>query len=130
MQLTLEKVSPFMPTLTAAQQARVSAWLPVLQSMLNVRYGDRITTDPVIGNEIVFVSFAADALGRRLLKPGLIDQQSVGPASVRHNTRAHLAVWFLPEELSAMDEFLNGGGARSVRMAAPDAIRYSNLWQE
>jgi len=127
MELTLPKVTPFLPSLTTNQTARVTAWLPVLQLMLNGRYGAKITDTPDGGNEPLFVSFAADALLRRLQRPGgLIDKQSVGPASVAYNSRAHLAVWFLPEELDSMDGFLGSGGVQSVRMAAPDAIRFGN----
>lgn len=137
LQLTLEKVTPFLPPLTTAQRTRAEAWLPVLELLLNGQYGDRITTEPsgtdpvVPPNEPVFVSTAADAIGRRLAKPAaMVDQQNVGPAGVRYNPRANLAVWFLPEELSQLDKLVGIGSVRTVRTPAPDQIRYGNLARE
>jgi hypothetical protein len=133
--ISYAQVQPFLPPLNAARQARVTAWLPVLSVILTHRYGDRITDEPTLdddgntvpANEPVFLAIVADALERRLARPGLVDQQSVGPASVRYNSRAHLAKWFLPEEISQMDDIAGlGGSIRSVRTPAPDAIRFGN----
>lgn len=130
LELTMEKVQPFLPPLSATQTEKVNAWLPVLQLLLNARYGDRITTQAVDGipaNEPLFVATAADAIDRRLVRPnGLIDQQSIGPASVRYNPRANLAAWFLPEELAQLDGATGSGSIRSKRTPAPDGIRFQN----
>lgn len=126
--LTMEDVKPFLPPLTTAQQARVTAWLPVLNLLLDGRYGDKITTE----RRPVFVSTAADAIERRLSRPsGLIDSQAVGSANVRYNRRATIAVWFLPEELAQLDDVAGlGRGVRSVRTPAPDGIRFGNMMTE
>lgn len=127
------KLEPFLPALSMGQRDKVDAWIPVLELLLNGRYGDRITaqpsgTDPAIpANEPVFVSAAADAISRRLTKPaGLIDSQTIGPASVRYNSRAGLSQWFLPEELAQLDGALGIGSIRSVRTPAPDGVRFGN----
>lgn len=128
----MAKLAPFLPTLTAAQTARVTAWLPVLELRLNARYGDRITTEPsgtdpvVPANEPAFVSAAADSIMTRLARPGLVDSQAVGPANVRYNSRAALLKWFLPEQLDELDAIVGIGNVRSVRTPAPDAIRFGN----
>ena len=125
--LTLMKMDPFLPQMTADQRSKVVAWIPVLQLLLNARYGDRITTEPIGGNEVAFVSAAADAVSRRLTKPSaLVDSQAIGPANVRYNQRAHLAKWFLPEELSELDGLAGLSSIRTVRTPAPDAIRFGN----
>jgi hypothetical protein len=122
--LQIGDVTPFLPTLNGGQTARVDAWLPVVSQLLDARYGDTIVAD----NRILFVSAAADALERRLSKPaGLIDAQNIGPAGVKYNPRAALSRWFLPEELDQLDEACGlGGGIRTVRMPAPDAVRFGN----
>lgn len=131
--LTIGDVTPFLPPLNTAQTTRVTAWLPVLESLLNARYGTRIGPADVpegapASNRVLFVSAAADALERRLTKPsGLIDQQSIGGASVRYSSRAALSRWFLPEELDQLDEACGlGGGVRSFRAPAPNAVRFGN----
>ncbi|MBT2473306.1 hypothetical protein J7E68_01620 [Microbacterium sp. ISL-103] len=130
--LTMPKLAPFLPTLTAAQTTKVTAWLPVLALRLNARYGDRITTvpsgtDPVVpANEPAFISAAADSIMTRLARPGLVDSQAVGPANVRYNSRAALLKWFLPEQLDELDAIAGLGNVRSIRMAAPDPIRFGN----
>lgn len=122
--LTMEDVTPFLPPLSTAQQARATAWLPVLNLLLDGRYGADITTE----RRPLFVSTAADAIERRLTKPrGLIDSQAVGSANVRYNRRALLATWFLPEELAQLDDVAGyGRGVRTVRTPAPDGIRFGN----
>lgn len=123
----MQKLQPFLPPLTAAQQTRVSAWLPVLALRLNARYGDRITSPPTANpNEAAFVSAAADSIATRLARPGLVEAQTIGPANVRYNTRASLLKWFLPEQLDELDAMVGLGNVRSVRMAAPDGIRFGN----
>ncbi|WP_303708420.1 MULTISPECIES: hypothetical protein [Microbacterium] len=130
--LTMQKLQPFLPTLTAAQKTRAEAWLPVLALRLNARYGDRITTEPtgtdpvVPANEPAFISAAADSIMTRLARPGLVESQAVGPANVRYNARAALLKWFLPEQLDELDAMVGLGNVRSVRMAAPDGIRFGN----
>lgn len=124
--LTMELVEPFLPALKPAQQTRVTAWLPVLQLLLNGRYGDLITQEPDGGNEAVFVSAAADAIERRLGRPGMVLQQNIGPAGVRYDPRANLASWFLAEELAQLDEITGIGTIRSKRTPAPDAQRFGN----
>lgn len=125
MDLTIDEVRPF---LTAKQQsdARVASWLTALGPLLGVRYGSRITAEV----RPIFVNAAADAIGRRVDKgSAMVDQQSVGPAAVRWNTRSALGAWFLPEELAQLDEVARGGssGARTHRMAAPYGQRFGNL---
>lgn len=122
--LTMEDVAPFLPPLTAAQSTRVTAWLPVVSTLLDARYGAEITPE----RRPVFVSTAADAIERRLGRPsGMVDSQAIGSANVRYNRRASLAVWFLPEELTQLDDVAGlGRGVRSVRMPAPDGIRFGN----
>lgn len=122
--LTLEDVTPFLPPLTAAQTTRITAWLPVLNALLDARYGDAITVE----RRPVFVSTAADAIERRLGRPaGMVDAQAIGSANVRYNRRASLAVWFLPEELAQLDDLAGfGRSVRSVRTPAPDGIRFGN----
>lgn len=129
----MAKLEPFLPTLTAAQTTRAEAWLPVLELRLNARYGDRITTqpsgtDPVIPpNEPAFLSAAADAIVRKLGQPSVaVDAQTIGPANVRYNQRAHLLKWFLPEQLDDLDAIVGVGNVRTVRTPAPDAIRFGN----
>lgn len=127
----MQKLQPFLPTLTAPQQSRVTAWLPVLELRLNARYGDRITTDPtgtdLPANEPAFVSAAADAIMRKLAQPSaMVDAQTIGPANVRYNARAHLLKWFLPEQLDDLDVIVGIGNVRTVRMPAPDGIRFGN----
>lgn len=127
--LTIGDVTPFLPPLNAQQTTRVTAWIPVLSQLLDRRYGDNIApATPAPSNRVLFVATAADALERRLAKPtGLIDQQSIGPASVKYNSRAALARWFLPEELDQLDEACGlGGGIRSFRAPAPNAVRFGN----
>lgn len=131
--LTIEDVTPFLPTLSPAQITRVTAWLPVLDALLNARYGTHIgpaESEPegAASNRVLFVSAAADALERRLSKPaGLIDSQSIGGASVKYGARAALSRWFLPEELDQLDDACGlGGGIRSVRTPAPEAVRFGN----
>lgn len=119
----MAKLTPFLPTLSTAQTAKVTAWIPVLQLRLNARYGDRITTE----NEPAFVSAAADSIMTRLERPGgQIDSQTIGPANVRYNTRAALLKWFYPEQLDDLDAIVGLGNVRSVRTPAPDAIRFGN----
>lgn len=119
----MQKLQPFLPTLTAAQTTRAEAWLPVLALRLNARYGDRITVE----NESAFVSAAADAIMTRLSRPGgQIDSQTVGPANVRYNARAALLKWFYPEQLDDLDAIVGVGNVRSVRTPAPDGIRFGN----
>lgn len=129
----MPKLDPFLPPLTAAQTAKVAAWIPVLALHLNGRYGDRITTDPsgtdpvIPPNEPAFVSAAADAIMTRLARPAAqIDSQTIGPANVRYNNRAALLRWFLPEQLSELDVLAGIGSIRSVRTPAPDAVRFGN----
>lgn len=131
--LNLGDVTPFLPPLSTPQTTRVTAWLPVLNALLDARYGTRIGPVDVAegepaSNRVLFVSAAADALERRLSKPsGLIDAQGIGGASVKYNARAALSRWFLPEELDQLDDACGiGGGIRSVRTPAPDAIRFGN----
>jgi len=124
--LSADDVKPFLTPKQAAD-SRVEAWLTTLAALLTARYGNRITA-PL---RPIFVNAAADSIGRRVDKGSLmIDQQSVGPASVRWNTRSALAGWFLPEELSQLDEVAKGSaspGARTHRMAAPYGQRFGNL---
>lgn len=125
----MAKLTPFLPTLSTAQTTKVTAWLPVLALRLNARYGDRITSPPALNpNEPAFVAAAADAVMTRLTRPGgQIDSQTIGPANVRYNNRAGLLKWFLPEQLDELDAMVGLGNVRSVRMAAPDGIRFGNM---
>lgn len=109
----------------------------MLSILLTQRYGDRITQDSVdaegntvVGNQPVFLSVAADAILRKLARPPIpIQRQIVANAQVMYNERANIASWFLPEELVDLDALAWGGtvGTRTVRMSAPDAVRFGNL---
>lgn len=112
--LTLPALLPFTGPLKLAQQASVAAWLPVLDQILNARYGDRITEH----TEPAFVSAAADAVMTRLARPGLIAQQSIGPATVRYNERAALLRWFQPEQLDELDAITGTGNVHTVMLTA------------
>jgi len=121
--LTPEAVRTFLTPKQAADP-RVDAWCPVLAALLTARYGDRVTAQVTP----VFVSTAADAIGRRIDKPkAMVDRESVGPASVQWNTRSAIASWLLPEEVQQLDELVGMGGVRTVRMAAPSQVRFGNL---
>lgn len=126
MDLTWEKVSPFLSPRAKAQQTRITALLPVLQLRINARWGDRITADL----EPAFLDVAAAALQRRLNRDSRegVTQQSVGGASVSYDPRMPLSGWFLPGEIAELDETCGmPGGVRTVRAAAPDGIRFGNL---
>ena len=122
MELTPEAVRTFLTPKQAADP-RVDAWCPVLAALLTARYGDRITAELTP----VFASTAADAISRRIDKPqSMIDRQSIGAASVQWNTRSAIATWLLPEEVQQLDGLVGLGGVRTVRMPAPDQVRYGN----
>ncbi|WP_431800329.1 hypothetical protein [Microbacterium kunmingense] len=122
--LYIEDVEPFLPPLSDQKRARVEAWLPVINLLLDTRYGTRITDE----RRPLFVATAADAIERRMARPvGFVEQQGIGPATVRYGSRAAITGWFTQEELALLDDTCGlGGGVRTVRMAAPDAIRYEN----
>lgn len=124
MRLTEWTVAPFLPTLKPKQQERVNAWLPVLEVILNERYGNLITE----AREPVFISYAADAIMRKLDRSNReIQQQSIASASVRYDPRAKLTGWFYPSEIADMDSLVGLGAVRSARMSAPDGVRFGNL---
>lgn len=126
MELSWEKVSPFLSPQATLQKARVEAYLPVLQVRLNTRYGDRITENL----EPVFSEIVAEAIMRRLERGSRgIRRQSVGGASVEYDPRMPLTSWFTAEELSELDSLTGMGGARTVRMPAPYGQRFGNLYQ-
>ena len=123
MELTLPKVTPFLPTLTTAQTTKVTAWLTAISVSLTARYGDRITE----ALEPMFLSYTADAVLRRLQRENkTVAQQNIGPAGVRYTDKSGLGGWFWPEELADMDATAGRGGIRSVRTPAPDAVRFGN----
>lgn len=123
MELTLTKVEPFLPELTQAQTTRAEAWLTAIEVLLNTRYGARITTE----NEPLFLNYAGDAVLRRFQRDNkTIAQQNVGPAGVRYTEKSALGAWFWPEEISSMDSTAGRGGVQTVRMSAPDSVRFSN----
>lgn len=128
MDLTREKLGPFLPALTPDQGTKVDAWITVLGPLLNARYGDAITTEL----EPVFVSAAADAIIRRLGRPrnGAIEER-VGPASIKRDPSYLLSQWFLPEELTQLDELVGVGAGtiRSHRTPAPDEHRFGNRYR-
>jgi len=129
MDLTKEKLAPFLPALRADQETKVEAWITVLGPLLNARYGDAITSEV----EPVFVSAAADAIIRRLERPnsGAL-RERVGPASIDRDARFLLAAWFLPEELAQLDDLMGVGAGviRTHRTPAPDAQRFGNRLRE
>jgi hypothetical protein len=117
------KLEPFLPTLTPAQTAKVTAWTTAIEAWLTHRYGDRITE----AVEPMFVSYAADAILRRLQRENkTVAQQNIGPAGVRYTDKSALGGWFWPEEIASMDGTAGRGGIRSVRTPAPDAVRFGN----
>ena len=125
MELTYAKVAPFITVpVKSSQENSITAWLTAINVIFTERYGDAITAD----REPVFLSVAGDAVTRKLVKGAApIDAQSVGPASIRYTASSAAGGWFLPAELAQMDSICNKGGTRTVRMPAPDAIRYGNL---
>lgn len=121
---TLDDIEPFLdPALSTAEEARVEAWLPVLDLLLNARYGDLITE----AREPAFFSAIADAIRDRLDRPGNVLAQAAGPASVRYNDQAGLLSWFSPAALDQLDGLCGISGTSFVRTPAPDGIRYGNL---
>lgn len=125
MDLTWEKVSPFLSPRAKAQQERITAMLTVLELRFNERYGDRITEQ----REPLFYDIAAGALERRLDRDSRagIRRQSVAGAMVDYDPRMPLSGWLLPGELADLDGLCGLGGVRSVRAAAPDAVRFGNM---
>lgn len=123
MDLTVEKLVPFLPTLSTEQTAKVTTWVTVLGPLLNARYGEAITADL----EPVFVSAAADAVVRRFGRPksGAVEER-IGPAFVKRDPRFLLSQWFLPDELKQLDDLVGTGSIRSHRTPAPDAVRFGN----
>lgn len=120
----LADIEPFLdPTLTTAEETRVEAWLPVLDLLLNARYGALITDDL----EPAFFSAIADAIRDRLDRPGNVIQQQAGPASVRYTDRASMLSWFSPDALDQLDSLCGISGTSFIRTPAPDGIRYGNL---
>jgi hypothetical protein len=130
-ELKPEDLTPFL-TPKQATDSRVESWASVLAALLTQRYGDRITSQL----RPVFVSAAADAIGRRADKTSsMVAQESIGPASVRWETRSSLGGWFLPEELAQLDQLTSGvpTGTSTVRMSAPDGQRFGNVhthWED
>lgn len=122
--LVASDLQPFLTPnpLPSRKATLVQAWCPVLAALLNARYGDRITED----NQPVFVSTAADAIQRRLDKPNsMVVSQSVNGAAVTYS--ASLRSWFYDAELAQLDALVGVSGARSVRMSAPDSVRFGNV---
>jgi len=121
--LSLAELQPFLTPnpLPAAKASLVTAWCPVLDALLNTRYGERITFE----NAAVFASAAADAIQRRLDRSQRgVASQSVNGASVSYS--ASLWAWFYASELAELDALVGAAGVRSVRMSAPDATRFGN----
>lgn len=109
---------------SAAQTQRVEGWIAGLRVLLNNRYGDTLTTEV----EPLFLVYVADALQRRLDKMRqMLDSEGAGPFSARWSAASSLGAWFLQAELDEMDAVTGGGGTRTYRTAAPDALRYGNL---
>lgn len=120
---TLADVEPFiLPALKTAEEPFAEAWLPVLDLLLNARYGDLITAE----REPAFFSAEADAIRDRLDRPGNVAQQAAGPASVRYTDRASLLTWFSSESLDQLDALCGISGTSYVRTPAPDGIRFGN----
>lgn len=128
--LTWAAVLPFLSPRATAERTKTEPWLGPLQVLLNGRYGERITQAPADGNESLFVSFAGDAINRRIMRPADFDfvaQQGIGPANVRYRERVDLSKWFTKDELDQMDAVTGVGSINSHRTPAPDAQRYANL---
>lgn len=126
MDLTWANVSPFLSPRAKAQQAWIEPRLPGIALRLTRRYGEALTPERL---PLIFET-VADAIERRLkmLSSTGISRQSVGGASVDYDKRMPLTGWFLPGELADMDDLCGfGGGIRSVRLSAPNAIRYGNM---
>lgn len=122
--LDVDDLQPFLTPnpLPSRKQALVTAWCPVLGALLMARYGDRITDD----NKAVFASTAADAIQRRLDKPNsMVVSQSVNGAAVTYS--GSLRSWFHDAELAQLDALVGPTGTRSVRMSAPDSVRFGNV---
>lgn len=126
MNLTWEKVSPFLNTQEQARKTAIEPLMAVLQLHLTARYGDRITE----ALEPAFVEASARALARRTdpQRAGRegIESQSVAGAAVRYDPRVPLTAWLWPGELAALDSLVGMGGIRSIRMSAPDGQRFGN----
>lgn len=124
LETTLDDIEPFLdPPLTDAEATRVAAWLPVLDLLLNARYGELITSDL----EPAFFSAEADAVRDRLDRPGNVIQQAAGPASVKYTDQAGMLTWFSSEALDQLDALCGISGTAFVRTPAPDGIRFGNL---
>lgn len=134
MEITLENVEDFLDTpLSGNQSTQVQAWLGAISSQLNVTFGYGgkalgATVAPAV------YSTVADAITRRLSRKNFdprLRGQSVGPSAVTYNvTVSQLQGWFYPDEALSLQAWLgggNGGSLSSVRMPAPDAVRFGNL---
>lgn len=123
--LDLDDVSMFIiPLLSDGEQATAAQWLTAINAFLSNRYGDAITSTTVP----LFAPYVAEAIAAKLRPtPRGIARQSVPSGSVEYVLSPIGGGWFSAGDMSAMDSLAGIGGVRTVRMPAPDAVRYGNL---
>lgn len=125
--LSLEQVEPLLAKpLSDDQRPRAEALVDVFTSLLQARYGQALSLKWESVSRIV-AALVASGVSRKLAKVNeLATQESAGPFSVSWSSDSTSGSWFLPGELSWLDQVLGKGGTRSVRTPAPDAIRRLN----
>lgn len=132
MDITREDIAAFLDTpIPDASNEKVDAWLSAIDARLNTSFG---TVLPATIAPAVY-DIVANVIQRRLDRGkigesnGLIRAQSTGPSSVTYNTDlAGLTGWFWPGEINDLESlFGTGGSVRSVRLSAPDAVRFGNI---
>jgi hypothetical protein len=121
----LADVSPFIvPDLSTGETQKATTWMPSVNAFLASRYGDVITD----ASKPLYAPYVAEAIAAKLRPtPRGIARQSVPSGSVEYVLSPLGGGWFSSGDLSAMDSLAGIGGVRTVRMPAPDAVRYGNL---
>lgn len=129
--LSLEQVEPLLASpLSESQRPRAEALVEAFVTLLQARYGDRLTDswDRLHG---FVAALVAAGVSRKLAKVNeLASQETAGPFSVSWSKASTDGAWFLPGELGQLDSLLGKGGTRSVRTPAPDAVRRLNRLSE
>lgn len=123
--LTLVKVEPLLARpLNDAEKPRIDGWLNAIEAFLFNRYGEQKVADLFD----YFLVMVADAVQRRLTKGNqMAEQEGAGPYQVRWSSESSKGGWFLPRELSEMDDTAGLGSVRTYRTPAPSAVISGNL---